>query len=1009
MKRSLSSVGLLVALFFPISVGGAPGITEWERPLDLASLPPLQTNLGGEAGLDWRYANSVLGNEVWILDSSPDASKSDAFVAHPELLKVPLTETGWPKELPVGKTVTLSTYYARKGAQKYEGVTGLFIVTWKGRTLSDSRNNNQFQVLDTVNDGNPQKGTRILPAGEHRVLAWVRSKDRGVQIRYQRPDPEDPIRDIKIWTPLEDGAGLELLGKRYNEETMGPGRLKEWSTEPGPGESEPLWHPRYIQHLREDPSGVLRFMAWQQINDLDKAAPLNWADRLTPKQTLTSLVGISPANYHRHPLPTWKGRGGLPVEWMIDLARTTGKDLWVQVPHTATDDYTAGLARALATGLPSGRRVWFEVSNELWNNASSYRPQYEAADRVGRSAGQSQGWGSGRIQGLGLRTFEEAWRAAGRSDHELINVVAGFAVSSDYNAQVLAGVKSVAPRLAEVMAITTYFGAELTEKLYTLPFGDGQPGAAVFTEAREVVRDSIYRTFPAWEATGRLCRDAGIGMIAYEGGSHILALGRGDWSNPSHAAFMRFLANLHRNTVMADLYREHWALWRAAGGLTASLFVDIGTHGFFGYWGAKEDVTQSAADAPRWRAAQEFVKLAARWQPLQEAGPRFTGPASYRAETGRPFQAELNLSAGPPVAAVEVAGGRLPEGIALVKSGTTWTLAGTPRGPESARAVLVARDAQGRVGFQVTRIEVDPGGAAAGGLVLFEPKNAPAAPLARSEGREIYRTRFDSTREFRRDQTGENSRVYLPFDAAQPLFSRHYVDPSVVLTPRSPLAPSGGWSLTLLGKEFREQNTKADGGLPVVLDPAKQSTGVWFGLRGQTLAGRVGSSLDLPADSKHPNPRRFGIPTIFDALVVWRRDQFQRPGPAAVGFGAGPGESSLTLDITDMGSDQVDLRFVVRTKDAQGNPHYFLSEAVRQDPSPGRFTLTDFHASSVPGKRWAEFLPSPQSVAMPEAASLTFRAMDLSDVDGIGFALRAKRAGWHYDLGFSRFLAVGKP
>jgi len=60
------------------------------------------------------------------------------------------------------------------------------------------------------------------------------------------------------------------------------------------------------------------------------------------------------------------GSGG-PYEPMIALANASGKDLWVNVPDQADDDYVKHMATLFKTQLAPGRHVYLEYSNEVWN------------------------------------------------------------------------------------------------------------------------------------------------------------------------------------------------------------------------------------------------------------------------------------------------------------------------------------------------------------------------------------------------------------------------------------------------------------------------------------------------------------------------------------------------------------------------------------------------------------------------------------------------------------------
>ncbi len=993
--------------------------------LSPSSLPALQTNVGGDASIEWRYANAVLGCEVWILDSSSGAEARDRFQANPGLLDARLTEGGWPAELPDGVTVTLSPLYRRKAdpapgqlrSDEYENLTGMYVVTWKGRTLPDRDGRSRFEILDTVNDGNPRIGAKVIAAGDRRAIVLVRDKGRGVNIRYQKPDPADPIRDVKVWTPLYQGAGLGVDVSRYDEARLGPGKLKSWCAEPGPGEADPLWHPMYLKHLRDDPGEVLRFMGFLDINGLEGEAARarsGWASRKPATYTLGSLVAVSPANWIRRGIAGFRGGGQVPYEWLFDLCAKVGKDPWIQAPHTASAEYVSSLASLSASLLPKGRRLWFEFSNELWNNYGPYVPQYEAAEAEGRRSGKDQGWGSGRLQALALRRFEEAWLKAGRGDDELVNVLSGFALSPDYNARVLSGAKSVASGIPETMAISTYFGAGLTAELFALPYGRGSPSDEVYRSAARIIRRDIHQTYESWKANADVCRAEGLPLIAYEGGSHLMATGYGDRSNPSHAAFMSFLANLHKHPVMSELYLEHWAFWIAAGGHTASMWTDIGAYGYYGYWGAKEDVTESAGSAPRVGAALEYAKLRKGIRAIGDpvgSSPRLEKVAKLRLEAGVPGSILVRASGGEGPLSSFVLGGEVPPGLAPSGKGSEGLrMEGTPSASGRYLFVVGVADRDGDPDYAVLDLTVDPKGSSGGGLILFDAADLPSASLAKSEGREEYRSRFDvsASRSFVDDSTELGPRRYLPFDPSTPLFSTHYIDRSVALEGASPFAVSGGLSITLLKDSFLKANPSIAGlSSAKGINPSNTETLLWFGYRDRLLAGWLGSSLELKPGAGGGEGGRYGIPTIFDALLMWRLDQMGKPGGAAAAFGPGEDQAALVLETAGTDADGAEWRFVIRAR-TPGGARYYISEAAFSGTAKERYSLLDFNGNPSPGKRWAPFAPGPSDFSIPPESRLKYGPVDFAQVDGVGVALRARRFGWHYGIGIARFVAIGK-
>src|SRR5262249_41900521 len=69
--------------------------------------------------------------------------------------------------------------------------------------------------------------------------------------------------------------------------------------------------------------------------------------------------------------PQQSGNKGAAWEYVIDLANATGKDIWINIPEGATDNYVTQLATLIKNNLNPGIHVYVEYSNELWNGAFS--------------------------------------------------------------------------------------------------------------------------------------------------------------------------------------------------------------------------------------------------------------------------------------------------------------------------------------------------------------------------------------------------------------------------------------------------------------------------------------------------------------------------------------------------------------------------------------------------------------------------------------------------------------
>jgi hypothetical protein len=128
---------------------------------------------------------------------------------------------------------------------------------------------------------------------------------------------------------------------------------------------------------------AVRFMDYLATNagaspDVGGNTTVNWTDRLIPADS--SQQGIAP-----YADVGYQGQGGA-IEYAVELCNETGKDMWINIPSTASDAYVTSLADGLLYGfnstggvytqptanpafapLNSNLKVYVEYSNEVWN------------------------------------------------------------------------------------------------------------------------------------------------------------------------------------------------------------------------------------------------------------------------------------------------------------------------------------------------------------------------------------------------------------------------------------------------------------------------------------------------------------------------------------------------------------------------------------------------------------------------------------------------------------------
>lgn len=958
-----------------------------EVPLTATSLPPVQINVYSGAHA-WPYANVLRSSEAWVSSASAQSAEQARGLA----ASLEIRPDGWPAGLPAGAQLQLSIAGYPSGMDSAGVATylhGVWVLTWEGSgelELQTSENNGLGETLLLDDRANG------------RIIKLITDRHKYPTVFVRSSAAADPVRNVKLWAPVRDGAGLDLTPASE----LGRGRVAG-SLEPLPGVTEPVFHPTFLNHLHEAGSGIaLRTMGFLRINQDASAwgsTPLEWSDRGNAAYALGSLSVID-SSWSRHEVAGYRQKLGVPYEWLIELANETANDLWIQVPHTASEDLIRQLARLIAgknghVGLHKNLRVWFEFSNEIWNGASSYKPQYDHATAAAAAhfgvpesevTDSQRGWGSGHVQGLALAAFQDEWKRAGGTDDRLINVVAGFAMGTGFNTAALAAVKEIDPNLPEVLAISNYFGHSASGEIHNLTDWAATDGStwsdALVEQAESAVRRNLYATQSSWQANAQVAAAAGVHMVSYEGGQHLLAVGLGDGADPVFRKFMNFLEFLQRGSVMKRLYTEHYALWSAAGGRTASLFTDIGPVSYWGYWGAKEWITDTRATSSKWDAFVSWVEgmqgVRALNEPVNQA-PTLV-EQSLHGEAGQPLAATLQASGGDGAVKVQLIGGALPPGLAFTPgSQGSATLSGTPTASSTTTLVLRAVDADGDAAYRSYTLAIDPAGSSSSAILRFDA----SALLATQQASGAFNGRYDPVRAY--DFLGSSQeKMCVPFSTADgsALFDREYDDGATLGTNRiaasSPNNVYGGWCVT------QQQ----------VVGSACQSS--WTGLRGGELVSWSGA-----------NCSGTGHPTALDMFLVWRREQFANAATTGrFAFGATDATSTLRVDFTQVIQDgDNEFRFAV----LDGGTWY-LSEAsyTQQVVGAGFLEVTGFNGSSVPGRRWAVVTPTAYNFAIPAAASLSFAAHSFSDVRAVAVVYHGRRWGYHYNVAIKRFLVLGR-
>jgi hypothetical protein len=339
------------------------------------------------------------------------------------------------------------------------------------------------------------------------------------------------------------------------------------------------WDPEFIDTLAD--SSCLRFMEALHTNG---STLQDWGDR----------VMIGDARY--------ASSTGIPYEAAVSLCNESRRDMWVCVPHLATDAFVTSLADMVRDNLDFGLTCHVEYSNEVWNNQfaqAAYCESMGIAAGIGNGAFQSRLFYYSRraIEVFGI--FETSF---GAMSGRLIRVLASQSSNSWTANQILTFEDAYLG--ADALAIAPYFG----------PHVDSNSEASFMAMTVDQLLDHVEsEEMPnaiSWMHTNFAeASNHGLSLVAYEGGQHFIGLG----SVQNNQAITDLLTAANRHPRMTKIYTKYFESWKMSGGDLFVHFNHCGRPSRYGNWGAIEWQGQPIGTAPKAQAIRDFAAAHPRW------------------------------------------------------------------------------------------------------------------------------------------------------------------------------------------------------------------------------------------------------------------------------------------------------------------------------------------------------------------------------------------------------------
>jgi hypothetical protein len=291
---------------------------------------------------------------------------------------------------------------------------------------------------------------------------------------------------------------------------------------------------------------------------------------------------------------------GVAWEYAIMLANKTGKDMWINIPVRASDDYVKQLAKLIKSQLNKDRCVYVEYSNEVWNTIfAQYHWNYNEAKKEVMAGGET-----GKMLSDDYKddnTYFHGWKRVSKRLVEISNIFKAVYADPEGGANPNAINTVIRPVLASQSAIPSMLRMQVRfiEKNYGPPsrfiYGvagapyigpdhkvGGRPGATadqLLDSAAESGMKWIKDVSLQYQVVARYYR---LHALCYEGGPGF----DGEYSVEGKVA-------ANRDPRIGKLITDYLNAWYGTGGELFMYYNLACAYGKYGSWGLTEDIRKS--------------------------------------------------------------------------------------------------------------------------------------------------------------------------------------------------------------------------------------------------------------------------------------------------------------------------------------------------------------------------------------------------------------------------------
>lgn len=284
--------------------------------------------------------------------------------------------------------------------------------------------------------------------------------------------------------------------------------------------------------------------------------------------------------------------GGMAYEYIIQLANTMNKDIWLCVPHQADNDYITQMAAMFHDQLNPGIKVYLEYSNEVWNWI------FSQANWVANNGPQNISYPRRYVE-RAQNTFR-IWHQEWGPDKARVRRVLGTQNGYDWVTEEI--MAHADPDDYDYISPSWYAGLDHSSN--GVPNLVALGAAATAEDVLENATHTFHGFYPHWQMVYNTAKLYKKKVVNYEGGQH--------FTNFSVPAYIQAMYDAQVHPGMYGLYQEMLDSLRSLKSELPMAFVLSGPwQSIYGSWGHifSVDDLPPYTDRPKYQVLLDNINL----------------------------------------------------------------------------------------------------------------------------------------------------------------------------------------------------------------------------------------------------------------------------------------------------------------------------------------------------------------------------------------------------------------